>query len=656
MEENMKKHLLIVLALILVVLSFSACASKHEHAWSEWTTTKEATCGEDGEQTRTCECGETEKQAIPAKGHTFGEWVTTTPATATENRLKEQTCSVCGNSNREEIPALGGTGLLFSQNDDGTFSVSGIGGCKDTDIVIPAVYNGEPVTSIAYDAFYKCNTLTSIIIPDGVTSIGDFAFSGCSSLTSIVIPDSVTSIGNSAFLNCSSLTSIVISDSVTSIGNSAFYVCSSLTSIVIPDSVTSIGNYAFYGCSSLTSIVIPDSVTSIGDGAFYGCSSLTSIVIPDSVTSIGDGAFKRCSSLTSIVIPDSVTSIGKGAFYGCNSLTSITLPFVGATLNGTNHTHFGYIFGVGSYSDNSSYVPPSLTTVVITGGSSIGDYAFYGCSGLTSIVIPNSVTSIGEKAFSGCYRLVEVINHSELNFTVGSANYGSVAYYAREVHDGTSKIIEIDGFILFPEENGYYLIRYTGSSTDIVIPDGVTSIGDRAFEDCNSLMSIVIPDSVTSIGYSAFEDCSSLETITLPFVGADKDGTNNTHFGYLFGAFNYHDNDDRIPTTLKTVVITGGKIGSLAFYGCSGLTSVTIGNGVTSIGDWAFYDCSSLTSVTIGNGVTSIGYAAFGDCSSLTSVQFGGTVAQWKAISFSYDWNYNTGDYTVTCTDGTISK
>ena len=193
------------------------------------------------------------------------------------------------------------------------------------DVVIPETIDGYPVIAIGYDAFYFCEDLTSITIPDGVISIGDYAFEYCDSLTSVTIGNGVTSIGDYAFCGCLSLTSITIPDSVTSIGNYAFNYCKSLTSITIPESVTSIGEYTFFNCSSFTSITIPDSVTSIGHCAFSYCSSLTSITIPDSVTTIGVSAFSYCDSLTSITIPDSVTSIGYGAFYECDSLESVTI-------------------------------------------------------------------------------------------------------------------------------------------------------------------------------------------------------------------------------------------------------------------------------------------------------------------------------------------
>ena len=207
-----------------------------------------------------------------------------------------------------------------------------------------------------------------------------------------------------------------------------------------------------------------------------------------------------------------MTSIGSYAFYGCSGLTSITIPFVGEKADGTGETHFGYIFGASHYSYNNDYVPKSLKEVIITGGTSIGHDAFYRCSGLTSVMIG----------------------------------------------------------------------------------DGVTSIGYRAFSYCSGLTSVTIPDSVT-------------------------------------------------------------RIGDYAFYNCSGLTSITIPDSVTSIGDYTFYDCSGLESITIPDSVTSIGDYAFRGCSDLTTINFQGTKVQWQAIVKSSSWDDNTGEYTVICTDGTIS-
>ncbi len=195
------------------------------------------------------------------------------------------------------------------------------------DITIPesVTYNGVTynVTAIGRLAFYDCENLTDISIPESVTEIGNLAFYYCSSLTSINIPDGVTEIGFWTFSWCTSLKSISIPDGVTSIGECAFNECESLTEIILPDAVTKIGDKAFWNCWSLTSINIPDGVTEIGEQTFYYCRSLTSINIPDNTTSIGFMAFYCCESMISATIGSSVTEIGDKAFLYCDNLIEI---------------------------------------------------------------------------------------------------------------------------------------------------------------------------------------------------------------------------------------------------------------------------------------------------------------------------------------------
>ena len=296
----------------------------------------------------------------------------------------------------------------------------------------------------------------------------------------------------------------------------------------------------------------------------------------------------------------SVTSIGEYAFYNCNGLTSITIP---------------------------------------TGVTSIGEYAFFGCIGLTSVTIPNSVTSIGEMAFFYCIGLTSV------TIPIGVTSIGGYAFSdcsgltSINVASGNTHYSSIDGVLYNYTQDT--LIQCPDAKTSVTIPNSVTSIGNSAFDGCSGLTSVTIPNSVTSIGNSAFWGCSGLTSVTIPnsvtSIGgsafSDCSGltsinvaSGNTHYSSIDGVLYNYTQDTLIqcPDAKTSVTIPNSvtSIGNSAFDGCSGLTSVTIPNNVTSIGEWAFSGCSGLTSITIPTGVTSIGESAFSGCSGLTMLNF----------------------------------
>lgn len=284
-------------------------------------------------------------------------------------------------------------------------------------------------------------------------------------------------------------------------------------------------------------------------------STVTNNGITYNVTSIPNRAFSDCEEITSIVVPSSVTAIGNGAFYGCSSLQSISLPFVGDKPHTTTDIYqypLGYIFGdikfnggsettqfyYGNYSNavvsRKYYIPTTLKEINITGSSYIPYGAFYNCSELISVTIPNSVTKIGDQVFRGCTKLIGI-----------------------NVESTNTKYTSVDG-VLFNKKMTTIICYPNGKTeTTFTIPNSVTKIGNYAFNACNNLTSITISNSVTSIDEGAFECCISLESVTIP--------NNVTSIGYA------------------------------AFYGCSNLIYITIPISVKYIDGYAFSQCNKAT-------------------------------------------------------------
>lgn len=361
------------------------------------------------------------------------------------------------------------------------------------EIIIPESieYDGimYSVTSIGESAFQGCTGLTSVTIPNSITHIGDVAFYDCSSLDVINGCKNVTSIGTEAFLNTAWRNALT--KGMHYVGHVAYRYSGEMpenTNITLNEGTTQIADQCFSGCSNLTSITIPNSVTSIGKYGFSHCKSLTSVAIPNSVTSIGYWTFRECRSLTSVTIPNSVTSIAPDAFDGTPWYESFEegVIYMGKVL-------FKY----------KGKMPDDTEIIIKEGTVTIGDYAFEGYKGLSSISIPNSVTSIGGHAFQGCSGLTSVTIPNSVTSIGNSAFNGCKSLTSVAIPNSVKKI---DG----------HAFEGCKSLTSVTIPNSVTEICAGAFMNCSGLTSVNIPNSVTSIGWIAFYGCNRLVSVTLP--------------------------------------------------------------------------------------------------------------------------------------------
>ena len=337
-------------------------------------------------------------------------------------------------------------------------------------------------------------------------------------------------------------------------------------------------------------------VTDIEEFAMYECSGVTSVSLPNTIKTIGGQAFLFCSGLASINFPNSLVKVGNAAFYGT--------AWYDNQPDGLVYT------GLVAYKYKGSM--PSGTTITLRDGTtSITDHAFYACSGLVSISIPNSVKTVGEEAFTGTAWLD--------NQPDGLVYAGLVAYkYKGTMPNGTTITLRSGT----PSITGFAFDNCSGL-TKITIPNTVTQIGISAFRGCSSLTSVNIPYSVTDIGKSAFNDCSGLTSITVASGNAKYDSRNNCN-AIIMTATNTlirGCKNTSIPNTVTTIA-------DHAFYGCTALTRITIPNSITRIGNNAFFHCTALTSISIPNSVTVIDYGAFSECVGLTSVTIPNSVTE----------------------------
>ena len=623
---------------------------------------KDATCTEDGNKEYwTCEhCGkyflsddtnpetakavELSETILPAIQHKNAELRNSSEPTETAPGYSgDLYCPDCDKVVEKGYTYWNEGNLTWKLYEDGTLNISGTGAMKD--------YNDDDNPS----PVYQNSNVKKVVIEKGVTSVGDYAFRSCNNLTSIMI-----------------------SNSVTSIGNSAFFYCTSLTSVTIPDNVTSIENYAF-AYTGLKSITIPDSVTSIGNSAFVGCKNLTSITIPDSVTSIGESTFKYCSNLKTISL-SCKSSLKRNDFGEQADLVSYTNQHLltktaakAATCTEDGNKEYWTCEHCGKYflSDDTNpetakaveqaetVIPAShkLTKVeakAVTCAED-GNKAYWTCEHCGKYFLSDDANPETATAVEQSETIIPALKHKNAITRGASEPTETAPGYSGDRYCPDCDTVLEKGYTYWNEDNltwklyedGKLTISGTGAMKDynaddnlspaynnskvkkVVIEDGVTSIGERAFSNCSTLISITIPKSVTSIGKTAFYNCTSLTNITIP--------NSVTSIGNLAFSYCRSLTSITIPGSvtsigssafsecrnLKSIIIPNSvtSIEYAAFYNCSSLTDIVIPSSVTSIGNSAFHYCESLTSITIPDSVTSIGDAAFYNCSSLTNIK-----------------------------------
>ncbi len=486
----------------------------------------------------------------------------------------------------------------------------------------------DSVQNIKNSAFANCQTLETITLPDSMISIEENAFYGCTALQSVIIPDGLVSIEKGVFSSCRSLSTVRIPDSVQRIGDYAFFDCPSLIYATIPAHVKTIGNYAFRYCTNLIFLSIPQSVESIGSLALDHCDNLTiygekdsyaeeyagqknksftalsdffdyivstdqtfvtltkykgrnsQVIIPEEingikVTKISSGTFYYSSMIKSVVVTSHITDIGAGAFSNCDSLTDITAD--------KNNQRFISENGVLYSKDKTSIIccPPGKegSFIIPDSVTNIDMYAFSGCRKLTDITIPAVTAGIDDDAFLSCYGL----NY----FFVDKNN----PHYCAK-----------DG-VLFNKDKTT-LVRYPcAKEGTYTIPDGVITVNEFAFSNCDDITQLIIPDSVKTIRADSFNCCQGLSEIILP----DSVNYIGNHAFTMCG-------------NLEKIVLSHhlAEIPRYAFAYCGKLKSVIIPDSVQRIGLYAFLECNGLSDITIPPTVTSISNDTFENCLNLT--------------------------------------
>ncbi len=559
--------------------------------------------------------------------------------------------------------------------------------------------NISEATSINAYSFINCTNVTNINIGASVTIIGESAFEGCANATNITIGENVTTIEKNAFANCTSVITITIGEKVSLIKDSAFLGCTNVTALnydakSMPNLSGTSTIFDGLGVDGIgVTLTIGADVTNIPAFLFYNNKAygnykdakIINVLFEDGsiCSTIGKYAFAKCNYIEKIFLPDALTRIGEYAFSDCTNL---------------QYNEIDDVLYLGSY-DNPCKVlvstsnKESVSLEINSKTNIIAPRVFENCISLVNVLIPDSVITIGSYAFSGCSSLeiVSISESSQLEIIDSFAFNECVSLASIKVPDNVRTI-------------GSYAFSGCSSLETVSIRESsqLQLIDSYSFNECTGLINMLIPENVQILGERAFYKCIKLTKLYYNAVSVDDLTSssyvfslagNSVGFEVIFGEkvreipdnlfycyATYNDYNPRLigvtfvensvcetigryafahcfKLTSIAIPKTVRSIKEAAFYNCSGLSSIILPDGLDTISNHMFYGCSKLESITIGNSIKWIREYCFNGASKLTSINYLGTIEQWNnAIKFISDWDNNTGNYTITCTDGTISK
>lgn len=482
--------------------------------------------------------------------------------------------------------------------------------------------------------------ISALVVENGATSIGSSTFDGYTSLKSIKLASTVKSIGNNAFSN-TGITSLNLPEGLESIGIGAFYNCEKMTELKLPESLTTLNNGAFAFCKGLTAVTLPSKITFIGALAFEECTGLTSITIPENVTEIRNQAFYYCTALTMVELPKALQTVGDNAFYE-TKLQDVYYA-------GTEEDWGKIAIGVKNEPLTNANLHCMGAVVVVSG--TCGDALTWKLDSKNTLTI-SGTGAMTDYTKSGVAPWNE--DYEEIGFVVIENGVTTIGEYAFE----NCTLLESVAIPDSVEKIGKYAFSDCSALKRISLPNSIAQIGDHAFR-ASGLEVVKIPEGVTLLGDGTFARCPNLQTVELPstlqtirenaFIGSGLNKIvlpeNLKYIGYEC----FYE-----CTNLEEIKIPDSTLDYAVFEGCSSLKKVTLSKGLKRINQNMFSMCHNLTEITIPDSITYIGEGGFFRCEKLKDVYYTGTKNAWNSILISPNANYPLSTATIHCTDGDI--